>query len=116
MRHTNVTAGEAQVLNLIARDEYQPLNGARPSQHADTCAVWTDSVSDSAERIGITRRQFSGICSSLSQKGLITCYRGTHRNQDPSSITLTIAGFDAWLDHDVTTEMAKAFSAGTKCA
>jgi len=95
-----VTKMEADILNLIAHDLYQPVNGSRPENFSDTGAVWTFSVADSAKAI-MQPRQFAGVCSGLKKKGLISCYKGTNKmlggtNQDPDTITLTETGLSAW--------------------
>lgn len=92
-----ITKLEATVLNAIARDFYQPVNGAYPHDFRDTGAVWTFSVSDTLRGQGIASRAFSGLASTLKQKGLIDTYRGTDRQQDPDTIELTATGYTEWL-------------------
>ena len=85
----NVTQNERLVLETIRDSEYQ--DGSFPAGHH----VWTDYINPFAKR-----STFSGVVSSLSQKGLVSVYQGSTRVQnrdgsggaDPSTIALTTAG------------------------
>ena len=104
---SNVTTLEAKVLNLIALDLYQPVNGARPESFDDTGDVWTEIVSDEARDAGVKRLQFAALCSTLTQKGLVRSYQGSTRcaGDDPSTIALTETGFAAWAESNPAKEV-----------
>lgn len=92
----NLTTNELTVLNTIARDLYQPVNGSRPESFDDTGAVWTESVAGDCP---ITGKAFSAVVGSLVSKGLVDSYRGRSSmsdGQDPSTLALTRAGYEAW--------------------
>ncbi len=91
-----ITELERAVLNHIARNSYQPTNYGVPHCFDDTSAIWTDCLLDSSADEKVKASSLPGIVASLSKKALVECYKGTDSRQDPSTITLTQAGFDAW--------------------
>lgn len=95
-----VTAMEAEALNLMAYDLYNPSNGQRPESFDDVVGgVWTWSVADCWRH---PKRTFSGVMSSLVQKGLAWSQENTSRRGEPNdaAIGMTEAGYQAWLTVD----------------
>jgi len=97
----NVTEMEAKALNLMAYDLYNQSNGSRPTEFNDVAGgVWTWSVSDCWPH---PKRTFSGVMSSLVQKGLAWSQETskTRRGEpDDAAIGMTKAGYEVWLTVD----------------
>lgn len=94
---TTLTANERIALNMIARNLYQPMNGARPDSYNDTSAVWSNCLdSNSAGAEQLAGRTLSATCASLAKKGLVSTFDDVS-DRKSSTIELTAAGFDAWL-------------------
>lgn len=97
MDKINVTDNEHRILNAIARDLYQPVNGAAPTSFNDTSDVWTFSVvGTAAKNYQIKGKTFSGVISSLVKKGLIDSHKGDGTDQDMGTLGLTEAGYVVW--------------------
>jgi hypothetical protein len=98
----NITQNELNLLNCIALNLYQPVNGSRPESFDDTDQIWSAGILDT-NAIDLPRpRSVPGICASLLKKGLVRGYQGSNKmfggtNQDPSTIGMTEAGYNAWL-------------------
>lgn len=91
------TPNELIVLNNIALNSYQPTNYSRPDTFEDTSDIWSSFILDSSATEKVAVKALPGICSSLGKKGLTVSRKGTHNSQDPGTIRLTPAGFDAWF-------------------
>lgn len=91
-----LTDRETQVLDLIARNLYQPVNGAVPDTYADTSAIWSMLILDSSSEFAGTfpKRSLSGVCASLAKKGLVEAY--DYKIKRDNTIALTESGFAAW--------------------
>lgn len=89
MTNVNITLTELEKAVLLAINESDYGN-----EFGDT--VWTWSVLDAC-RTPIKNRQFSGIVSSLSQKGLV---ESVEDGKD-SSIWLTDSGKQACIDNNL---------------
>ena len=92
----NITKREAEVLDLIARNLYQPVNGAVPETYTDTSAIWSMLILDSCSEFAATfpKRSLPGVCASLAKKGLVDAFNDLKRRDD--TIALTETGFAAW--------------------
>lgn len=116
----NATAHEAQVLDLIARNEFQPLNGAYPTAYEHTTHVWTLAVASDASYAGMTSERFAACIARLIWKGFVVCYYGDRqmkdqRTLDPDTIIMTSKGFAAWQKR-FPVSGADNDAGGTKCA
>jgi hypothetical protein len=91
---TNLTTLEIAVLDCIARNTYQPVNGDVPDTFEDTSSIWSRLILDSSSTyVGTIRpRSLPGVVASLSKKGLVT----TYEDGKDSTVALTRAGFEAW--------------------
>lgn len=100
----NVTANERIVLNMIARNLYQPQNGARPEGYDDTSDVWSNCLDSHNAPESLSGATLSAVCGSLAKKGLVRTYDDNRtkaqrgHGPDESTIALTESGFAAWLE------------------
>jgi hypothetical protein len=87
---------------MIARNLYQPENGARPLSFSDTAPVWSNCLDSHSADESLSGRTLSATCASLAKKGLIetTDDRRTKAQRrgepDESTIALTREGFAMW--------------------
>lgn len=89
-----ITENEAKVLRAIATNCFNVLNYGIPSSYEDASNwVWTDCLNDAKFPSGIEGKSLSGVCGSLSKKGLIE----SDDCPGEESILLTEAGFDAMM-------------------
>lgn len=98
----NITSNERIALDMIARNTYQPANGGRPDTFDDTAPIWSKLITDTSAAASLTGRTISATCASLAKKGLVTTTDASPNRRrsepDDSTISLTEAGFAAWLD------------------
>lgn len=80
------TALQTSMIKAIARSEFTAVNGAKPDSLADIGWVWADCVIETAED--------KGVFTSLVNAGLAQHCGSKGRD---ASVTLTQAGFDAYL-------------------
>jgi hypothetical protein len=99
----NITHNERIALNMLARNLYQPNNGARPESFNETSAVWSNCLDSHSAPESLSGLVLSATIGSLAKKGLVTTYNDTRtkaqRRGSPneSTVELTREGFDAWL-------------------
>ena len=67
-----ITTNEKELLNIIAHDEYSPLNGETPEKIED-CTTWVDVYSWGSQ-MNMTKNQVKGVLSSMVKKELIDIY------------------------------------------
>jgi len=91
-----ITTREAQVLDIIAYNSYQPSNYSKPEAFSDTSSIWSWLITDSASEYvsQIPKASIPGVCSSLVKKGLCFTSPGETRKED--CIGMTREGFNAW--------------------
>ena len=90
----NITKLEAEMINRIVHDLYQPTNGDEPESFADLSSIWADTLLES--------KADGGVITSLCQKGLAHhsgfvagTMNGTKRND--ATVDLTQAGWDVYV-------------------
>ena len=91
-----ITANEAAVLQSIATNCFNVLNYDIPTCYEEANAeIWTFAINDAKIPSGIEGKTLSGVCASLSKKGLIKCYMGGS-SKDDATIMMTEEGFNAY--------------------
>ena len=90
----NITKLEAEMINRIVHDLYQPTNGDEPESFADLSSIWADTLLES--------KADGGVITSLCQKGLAHhsgfvagTLNGKKRND--ATVDLTQAGWDVYV-------------------
>ena len=92
-----ITSNEAAVLRAIATNCFNVLNYGIPTCYEEANnEIWADLINDAEFPSGIEGKALSGVCGSLSKKGLIQSFAGFEAGE--STIMMTREGFDAYRE------------------
>jgi len=81
-----ITKLEAQLINRIVHDLYQPTNGGEPESFEDLSDIWAFMLETKSD---------GGVFASLQKKGLAAYSSGGTKDED--TICLTPQGWDVYV-------------------